>query len=62
MSGWFETDLKTLSYHFESKFYEMNQMIFKEGDKNIDHIFLVRAGEVVLKKSLEKNVTKSLEN
>lgn len=31
LKGWFENDLKTLSYHFDCQQFNRNQVIYRQG-------------------------------
>lgn len=46
--GWFENDLKTLSFHFECEFYDMKEFVFKEGDECNGFVYFLKKGEVKL--------------
>jgi CRP-like cAMP-binding protein len=51
LKGWFENDLKTLSFHFELVYYERNDVIYKEGEQLDGYLYFLKKGEVSLMKS-----------
>lgn len=48
LHGWFENDMKTLSFHFELICYERNDLIYKENSVNDGFIYFLKKGEVSL--------------
>ncbi|KAM3137297.1 hypothetical protein pb186bvf_010667 [Paramecium bursaria] len=54
LQGWFDNDLKTLSFHFECICFERKEYIFMEQDSLDGFLYFLKKGEVVLTKKINK--------
>ena len=54
LQGWFDNDLKTLSFHFECLCFERKEYIFIEQDSLDGFLYFLKKGEVVLTKKINK--------
>ena len=54
LHGWFDNDLKTLSFHFELMYYERNDVIYRENSVNDGYIYFLKKGEISLLKLFQR--------
>ncbi|CAK61941.1 unnamed protein product (macronuclear) [Paramecium tetraurelia] len=54
LHGWFDNDLKTLSFHFELMYYERNDVIYRENSANDGYIYFLKKGEISLLKLFQR--------
>lgn len=56
LSNWFDNDLKTLSFNFESLYFDRKEFAFREGDPCDGYIYFVKKGEVLLTRNHQNKI------